>query len=194
MIRMHQETMQHTNHDLRDYKKLGFSDDSELIQLLHGRLQRVEKQIATLQNQTIIKNKEQAPIHNRKQLQQILTLNKKMLQSYLKDVQELRRLGVPTSNDIISFSHDKIVRLTIALAELERQLNGNIFNTQNEYTQRLSRMQEISQQSIEQFKNQLKQFVQYNLEPTNEKIQFVKDQITKKTRALLQLEELLARY
>ena len=187
------EMLKNANNDIRDYKQLGFSDDSELIQLLHGRLQRIENRITQLQNQTFM-NTKNAPTQNRKQLQQIVALNKKMLQSYLQDVQELRRLGIPTSHDIISFSHDKIVRLTIALAELERQLNTNIFNTHNEYTQRLVRMQEISQQSIAQFKEELQTYVDKNGAPTHEKIQFVKEQITKKTRALHQLEELLMRY
>ena len=68
MMGTKKEMLKNANNDIRDYKQLGFSDDSELIQLLHGRLQRIENRITQLQNQTFM-NTKNAPTQNRKQLQ-----------------------------------------------------------------------------------------------------------------------------
>ncbi len=191
-IRAMHEYAKETKQEMGDYQQLGFANDSELMQLLEGKLQRAYNRVTQLEKQNMYSNAKQNS-KNKKQLEKILTINKKMLLSYLQDVQEFRKLGVETGNNIISFSHDKIVRLTIALAEIERQLNGSSDSTQNEFTKRLERMQEISKQSIAQFKQELLQYKKSNLPENNPTVQFVKTQITKKMRALHQLEELLVR-
>ena len=111
--------------------------------------------------------------------------------SYIKDIKEYKKLGITNSHAIIKFAHDKIIRLTMALAELERQLNGNIRNSHDEYTQRLSRMYEINKQSIDQFKHELHQHLKAGMHEQDPKLLFVRRQITRKTRALRQLDEIL---
>lgn len=182
-----------TEQEISEYKRLGFSDNEELIQLLHGRIHRAQKKIDDITHKWLVVH-----LHNplnetaKHNIQNIVSINKKMLMGYIKDIKEYKKLGITNSHPIISFAHDKIIRLTIALAELERQLNGGTRNSSNEYTQRVSRMYQINQQSIEQFKHELEKHVQAGIEELDPKLVFVRRQLTRKTRALQQLDGILA--
>lgn len=195
LISREREVTTQTQQDISEYQKLGFADQTELIQILHGRLQRAQQRIDAITRSWLVIQMHQKPSElTKRTLETILSINKKMLIGYIQDVKEYRKLGIANSHSIITFAHDKIIRLTIALDELERQLNAGVFSSHNEYIQRLARMHEISKQSVAQFKQELQEHVQAGLQKSDPKILFVRDQIIHKMRAMHQLEEILNAY
>ncbi len=189
LVRMERDAVLHVQDDIAEYEQLGFSQETELIKRLHAQLQWIKhKRLFENQGFSGETSVSQSRI-KRAQLKALIALNKKMLKSYIKDMQEYRKLGVSNSHNIIRFSYDKIVRLTIALAELERQLDGGIPNS--EYTKRVARMREITKQSIAQFKDELKKYCHNGVSEDQSKMQFVRAQLTRKVKELYQLNKVL---
>lgn len=185
------QVIRETKKEIDEFHQLGFADNSELIQLLQGRLQRAQDRLEDIAHTWMaLKAAQQVSPVTKQHLRQVIKINKKMLLSYINDIKEYRRLGLSNSHNIIKFAHDKIVRLTIALAELERQSNDISDITQNEYIQRLARMHDINKQSIAHFKHELHA---YNTASGNDakKMIFAREQLTKKMRAMYQLERIL---
>ena len=181
-----------TQQEISEYQNLGFADQTELIQILHGRLQRAQERIDLISRSWLVIQMHQKPSElNKRTVENIIAINKKMLMGYISDLKEYRSIGSTNSSAIVTFAHDKIIRLTIALNELERQLNAGVFSSHTEYIQRLARMYEINKQSIAQFKQELQEQVQAGVTQSDPKILFVRDQIMHKTRAMHQLEEIL---
>ncbi len=182
-----------TQQEIAEYKKLGFSDQTELIQLLEGRLQRTQARIDMIMHTWLVLQLRKEPNElTKRTLDSIASINKKMLLCYIKDVKDSQKLGVANA-DIIKFAHDKIIRLTIGLSEVERQLKSGVFCSPHECSQRLSRMHEINQESITQFKREL-HALSTGLQENDPKLVFVRNQITQKMRALCQLEEIIMAY
>jgi Arc/MetJ-type ribon-helix-helix transcriptional regulator len=192
LISRERDITSQTQQDISEYQELGFADQTEVIQILQGRLQRAQGRIDAISRSWLVIQMHQKPNElTRRTLENIISINKKMLIGYIQDVKEYRKLGITNSHAVITFAHDKIIRLTIALDELERQLNAGVFSSHTEYIQRLARMHEISKQSVTQFKQELQEHMQAGLNNTDPKISFVRDQIVHKMRAMHQLEEIL---
>ncbi len=141
--------------EIAQYQQLGFAEESELIVLLRQRLHQKKMKKRARKYQWSVADSSSAHGDTHVQLERLFGLNRTMLMSYMKDVQEYKKLGMPNSHTIIRFSYDKIVRLTIALSELERQLHDG--SEQGEFTKRVQRMQDITNQSIVQYKDALQQ-------------------------------------
>ena len=179
-IRTERDTVVEMREELAEYKHLGFDDESELVGILTKRIyQQKMKKRAIKQQWFLVASavSEQSRAH----LQRLFDLNKKMLMGYIHDVQEYKKRGIPSSDPIVRFSYDKMVRLTIALAELERQLNTSMVD--GEFSKRLRRMAEITKQSIMQCKDRLRGC------GDDERL-FVREQITRRLRELGQLERI----
>ncbi len=179
-IRSDRDTVVQMRKELVEYKRLGFGQESELVTILTKRLhQQKMKKRAIKQQWFLVASavSEQSRMH----LQRLFDLNRKMLMGYIHDVQEYKKRGVSSSDPIVRFSYDKMVRLTIALSELERQLNTSIVD--GEFSKRLRRMQEITKQSILQCKDRLHGC------GDDEKL-FVREQLTRRIRELDQLERI----
>jgi len=179
-IRAERDTIIEMRKELAEYKRLGFDEDSELVTILSKRIhQQKQKKRAIKQQWFLVASavSEQSRAH----LQRLFDLNRKMLMGYINDVQEYKKRGIPSSDPIVRFSYDKMVRLTIALSELERQLNTSMVD--GEFSKRLRRMREITKQSIMQCKDRLR------VCSDDEKL-FVREQLTRRLQELDQLERI----
>ena len=175
-IRAERDTVVEMRKELAEYKRLGFDEESELVTILSNRLyQQKMKKRAVKQQWFLVASavSEQSRLH----LQRLFDLNRKMLMGYIHDLQEYKKQGLPSSNPLVRFSYDKMARLTIALSEIERQLNTSIVD--GEFSKRLRRMQEITKQSIVQCKDRLQGCCDD---------EFVRIQLTRRVRELDQLE------
>ncbi len=177
-IRVERDTVIEMRKELAEYKQMGFDEESELVTILSNRLyQQKMKKRAIKQQWFVVVNavSEQSRIH----LKRLFDLNRKMLMGYVHDIQEYKKRGLPSSDPLVRFSYDKMARLTIALSELERQLNTTIVD--GEFSKRLRRMQEITKQSILQCKDRL-------LACCDDEALFVREQLTRRVRELDCLE------
>lgn len=179
-IRADRDTVVQMRKELVEYKRLGFGQESELMTILTKRLYQQKQKKRNIKQQWFLVASavsEQSRMH----MQRLFDLNRKMLMGYIHDVQEYKKRGVSSSDPIVRFSYDKMVRLTIALSELERQLNTSIVD--GEFSKRLRRMQEITKQSIMQCKDRLCSCCD------DEKL-FIREQLTRRLRELDQLERI----
>jgi hypothetical protein len=179
-IRAERDIVVEMRKELAEYKQLGFGEDSELVAILSKRLyQQKQKKRAIKQQWFMVASavSEQSRLH----LQRLFDLNRKMLMGYIHDVQEYKKRGIPSSDPLVRFSYDKMVRLTIALSELERQINTTMVD--GEFSKRLRRMQEITKQSIMQCKDRL-------LACADDEQRSVREQLTRRIRELDQLERI----
>ncbi len=196
LVGVQREAVQQVRHELTEYQGLGFDEETELIALLQKRLQyqRMRKR-AVKYEWKIAHNTNES---DREHLQKLFDLNKKMLAGYVQDLQEYRKLGMPTSCDIIRFSYDKMVRLTIALSELERQLaacpiggcEGVLVadGAEGEFGKRVRRMKEITTQSIAQYKDALRVYYDEGVDTQDPRIQFLRTQLTARVKQMNQLD------
>ena len=208
LIRMEHDAISQMRSEISQYQKLGFEEKSELIAVLQKRLQQIKMRKRSLKNSWLEPEKSVAR-HSRIALKQLFDVNRKMLTGYIKDVQEYRKRGVSTSSNIVRFSYDKMVRLTIALSELEHQLNERQLGEQQlgefqlddhqlcdtqtgEFTKRLHRMQEITRQSIVQYKDALEKYRNTRVSDNDPKMQFVRMQLTRRIKELALLDSIHA--
>lgn len=179
-IRAERDVVREMRKELAEYQRLGFGKESELVAILTKRLQQQKMKKRAIKQQWFWITHAVSE-QSRPHLERLFDLNKKMLMGYMQDLQEYKKQGIPASASIVRFSYDKIVRLTIALSELERQLTSAAIN--GEFSQRLRRMQEITKQSICHCKSLLRK-----CSHADEHAQFVRMQLTRRVRELDQLE------
>lgn len=142
LSRIEREQLHKIERDLVSYRSLGFEPSSRLICTLEGFCTQLKTAIDNrdknwLQDEHVIDDTN---------IDLLVAVNKKMLKSYLRDLQEYRRKGLGTESNLVTFSYDKVVRLTLALAELEKIRKDGLAD--GEYIQKIVRMKEITMQSI----------------------------------------------
>jgi hypothetical protein len=169
VIRAQQEQMQHIDREIIELQALGFAPESSLIESLRNRKQDVvQTQSAALD------------------VKQVLSLQKKLLMSYVTEAKMLRKRGVDPSNNRMRFAYDKIVRLTIGVAELERQLKEDEQDS-SEFQKRVDRMKEITSQSIAHYKKQLRDYRQQGLAYNDSRMQELRDMLAIRIKHLYQM-------
>ncbi len=175
LISIQREKIIALKHQADQFMQLGFDPQSEVMQLVDGRIQWVHDVV-----------KHHAVGNKGATIAAIISLNKNMLASYLKDLQDFRALGAARNHPIIVHAYDKTIRLTLALAELERQYIERHFDSLDDYAKRIERMCAIASQSIEHY------IAELSIGDCDEvKDSFIKNQLAHKMRLLSRLERLL---
>lgn len=150
LSRIEREQLHQVERDLVSYRSLGFEPSSRLVCALEGFCDQLKAAIDD-RDKNWLGNEHLIDDTN---IDLLVSVNKKMLKSYLRDLQEYRRKGLGPQSNLITFSYDKVVRLTLALAELEKVRNQGLGD--GEYVQKVARMKEITMQSIAHSKNLLR--------------------------------------
>ncbi len=181
-----QEAIDYIQHEIMSFKSLNFSPSSELISILASyecELENIHKErdiswtVSPLNFDDVQKRDE------------LITVNKKILQGYVQDLQTYTKDGMATTSSLVQFSYDKVVRLTIALAELERNRNDGL--PADEYIKKIDRMHEIITQSIIHSKKTLRSYLQAGLKEENTKVQVERERVTRKVEHLIDLDKIL---
>jgi hypothetical protein len=171
VIRAQKQITQHIDRELIELQVLGFAPESELIQILRKRKAHLLSAQPTTESHDI---------------EEVLALQKKMLMSYIMEAKLLRKRDVDPKSNLMRFAYDKIVRLTIAVAELERQLNERQ-DDRSEFQKRVDRMKEITRQSIAHYKKQLREYMQRGLAYDDGRIQEARDMLAVRIKHLYQM-------
>lgn len=170
-IRAQQQLTQQLDQDMSSLQALGFSPNCELLITLQAYKDRIV-QCDTLSGVTDC-------VH-------MLALQKKMLMSYITEVKMLRKQGMSPTNNQMRFSYDKIVRLTIGVAELERQLRQPEDDL-SQFQQRIDRMKEITRQSIAYYKKQLQNYAQRGIADDDERMLQARDMLAIRMKQYYQM-------
>lgn len=160
VLRAQQQITQSVDRDIIELQALGFSPDCAAIESLRCRKAELCGMSAP------------AP-HD---CQAILGLQKKMLMSYITEAKLLRRRAVDPKSSAMRFAYDKIVRLTIAVAELERQLKENRPDV-SEFQKRVDRMKEITGQSIIHYKQQVRDYMRAGIADNDERLRQAREML-----------------
>lgn len=174
IIRAQKEADGKITSEIAELRALGFDEESDAVSVLESRYSSHRRGAEPKENR--------ADQHS-----DLLALNKKMLMSYIKEGNMFKKQGIDPKSNLMKFTYDKIVRLTIAVVELKRQLREN--ETQmSEYEKRVERMREITRQSINHYKKTLWDYQRKNLAATDERIKAARSILTTRLKHLAALE------
>ena len=179
-----QEAIDTIAREITVFKSLGFDTSSEIISTLSDFVHELQTNTEESARWSFV----QSENIDAKDFDVLVTVNKKMLKSYMKDLQEYRKLGVPTTSTIVRFSYDKVVRLTIALAELEKSRVEGLPTI--EYRKKVERMREITKQSITHSKTTLRDYLHDGIKQDS-KINAEREYVTRKVRDLVALDRVV---
>lgn len=177
-----QEAIAYMEHEIISFKSLNFSSSSEIITMLESYVQQLKERNGTWHSGEF-------DCKDGKKHEALIAVNKKMLQTYMKDLQEYAKKGSASENNIIQFSYDKVIRLTIALAELEQYRNEGL--PSEEYMKKIDRMHEITQQAITHSKRMLRSYFHNGLKEDHPKVQAERNYITSKVHHLIELDKIV---
>lgn len=160
IIRTKREMILKAERERGEFQRLGFRNDSEVIKGLEKRCACMRQQLASCEERWSLEEQEGCPFSiELDDLKRLHALTKEMLLGYITDARSYRKQGIGADQPVMRFTHDKIVRLTAAMVELERQIKEGVSSDRDmvglAYTQRLDRMREITQQSIAHAKREL---------------------------------------
>jgi hypothetical protein len=180
--------------DARELIALGFSENDELIDLMHERKKLFEERADTLGKRHLVLYGRHGSSNEEQELEQLIVINKKMLRSYVRDLQDYRKLGVPNDNHIVQFAQKKIVRLTFVLAELERQqlsAQDGVAHSA-EHMKRLKKLVATNRKSLKNYQKELSGYRNHGMKLDDPKMAFLKTQLTDQLRSTNELERMMA--
>ncbi len=169
VLRAQQQEAADIDREMKVMLGLGFGPESELISILA----EYKRQIGA----------DEQPYLSSRPLIELLNLNKKMLMSYVSEIKQLRKQGVDPRDSVMKFAYDKVVRLTIATAELEKQIRAEE-QDRSEFQKRVERMKEITRQSVAHYKNQLRNYIALGFTDQDERVQHCRRVLTVRMKHL----------
>ncbi len=173
VMRVHKQTTQQLDQEIIELQSLGFEPESDVIGVLRSH------------KAALFQGPSETPEYD---LDLLHGLQKKMLMSYITEAKLLRKRGVALHSNIMRFAYDKIIRLTIAVAELERQLKEDAASQDiSEFQKRVDRMKEITRQSIAHYKKRLRNYVQRVRPNDEEKLQQTRDTLAIRVKHFYQM-------
>ncbi len=181
-----QEALVYLQHEIMSFQSLNFPPSSELV----ASLVSYKDELAALYEARNATGKGTAlDFEDSRKRDALIAVNKKILQGYMHDLQRYTKLGMGTTTSVVQFCYDKVVRLTIALAELEKHRNGGL--SHDEYVKKMGRMTEIIKQSIVHSKKTLRSYLYAGLQEDNPNVQAERLHVTRKVSQLIELEKIL---
>lgn len=170
-IRMQQQSTQQLDQDISALQVLGFIPDSDVLSTLRNYKARM------------VHHDAQAELPD---CERVCALQKKMLMSYVAEAKLLRKRGVDSKSPQMRFAYDKIVRLTIGVAELERQMKQPE-DDPSEFQKRVDRMKEITRQSIAHYKKQLRSYAKRGISQDDERMRQARDMLSTRIKHYYQM-------
>ncbi|GAF75698.1 unnamed protein product, partial [marine sediment metagenome] len=180
--------------ELNDLAALGFSFDDVVMQLSHQRAQRVEDKKQNVKKSWIMRK---YVSHNVQQkidsLEKTITLYKKQIAGYARDIRDYRALGLKFHDDTVKFSYESMMQLKLDLVELQVQYDVMKASRIGSYmfAHKLFTFLEDIEQSIDQYKNALHDFKQRGISKDTQHVLFARNQLLQRFKMRDQLEELL---
>ena len=191
VLHLQKEADQKIDHELAELQALGFGPESEAVAALKARYSWQGHKQSSYAKATADRSSYAgvtADKSDRQALSHLLALNKKMLMSYISEGKSFKKQKVDPQSNLMKFTHDKIVRLTIAVVELERQLRDNELEM-SEYEKRVHRMKEITRQSVSHYKKKLREYQRLHLASHDERLQAAQAILTTRLKHLAALEK-----
>lgn len=185
ITRIEREQLRENERILLSFQALGFEPSSELVQTLQNHAKHIHNTI----DQRDVSWFGIGFDKNDEKIDLLVTVNKKMLQSYMRDLQDYRSQNIPTTDTLVQFTYDKMVRLTLALAELKRLKNSGIDD--DDYYKKAERMREITLQSIARGKNTLRECLKLGLLESDSVIKSGRTYLTRKVQDLVAINKAL---
>ena len=186
ITKIEREQLRDNERILLSFKSLGFEPSSELIQTLESHGRQIEQAIVQRYQNWLTGGKLGT---DDQKIDLLVTVNKKMLRSYIRDLQDYRNQNIPTTDTLVKFTYDKMVRLTLALAELKRLKGCGIED--DEYCKKAERMKEITLQSIARSKNTLRDFLKLGLLESDALMRAERTYLTRKVQDLVTINKAL---
>lgn len=158
-----------TQEDIKALQGAGCTDCGDALDRLQSRVERKELQTELLTKQWLIPSKREdlERIHSRLVLR--LSLNKKMLASYLRSLREFGNLGIQDQHETVKFSQYQIVVLADEQRDLLQQIkvieaarDGNIMHAYS--------VIDTYQDRIDYYKNKLQRYYAQGLQQTTPKV------------------------
>lgn len=193
-IRMQHESTKQFK-EIKELTQLGFSEKDEAIAFLRKRIIRMQQTLKDMQQFWLTFERQKIALNrlekNHQKVAQLIQLNKKLMKSYARDIIDYEKLKVPGTNRIVQFARDKLSRLLVTLADLERQKNEFSPLQTSTLGQRIRRMIEINNQAITYYKYALRTCRIQGIDIDDMRVQFIKQQLTTKLKIGNALEQLL---
>jgi hypothetical protein len=166
--------------EIQTVKSLDFDSSSELMKLLTAYADELHQMhydwhIAWFGDQQVSQEK----------LAELIAINKVMLKSYMGDLQDYMKCA--PSHALVQFTYDKVVRLTIALAELEK--NNDLLLS--EYKKKVDRMCQITHQALAHSKKTLRAYLHGGIDDHDAKVNYERQYLTSKMSHFIALERML---
>jgi len=139
--------------ELNELKNLGLSNDDTAMRNLHERLAHAENVLRNTKECWFVRSTHAAPI--RTHLQGLITLHKKMIGSYQRDLHDYRKLGVEEKSSLVKFTNRQIRRLRHKIAKFEHNLQIAERDRSAVHV-KLTSLRKACDQAIAQYKHELK--------------------------------------
>ncbi len=158
-----------TQEDLKTLHAVGCTDCGDALERLQARIARKEDQAKMLSYEWLIPSKRDdlERLYNKLQLR--LTINKKMMASYLRSLREYGNMGLEAQHSTITFSQYQVVALAEEQRDLLQQLqvvqaarSGNIMAAYS--------VIDTYQERIDYYKTKLQKYYAQGVEPTSPKM------------------------
>ena len=194
-IAKHKKLLSQIERQADELLQLGFSEQDEAVQFLRQRAKRQYNKVVSIKKERfaqVKKNKNKKIMQISEQnIQDLIALNKKMIQSYAADIRDYHKLGIQEGAPIVMFSRDKMIRLAMSLHELKKKLHelSDHALIKKQLKPRLARMKQVNEQSAQYYQYMLRRYQKENSSLVNEQAEFAKKQLTSKLHALNELDQ-----
>ncbi len=181
--------------EVAEFERLGFNEDTQLMRSLREREVWLSNKRKALEGQWFLPAKSNSQdLCNPATIVQMYQVTKNALRTYVNDIQQYRKKGVVLDSTEVQFAYDKIVRLTIALAQLDQQRSNSDDLVDEMFYhdcfERLERMREITNLSIAHAKQKLQKYRENGTKETHAITQLLREQLTQKIEIIAQLDSI----
>ncbi len=172
--------------NVRELSALGFNQNSSVIQLLKKQANRVKKIAFKSKYNCFDLKVSHSSLYNREQLEDLITLHKKMMRSCLRDMHDYCKLGLSKKTSVFQFSHRSLIRLSASVENLDQLLCAKNMSDVDAYhcVQKVHRMIVINQHVLDQYKKALHDFRDQGIMFEHKKVAFIKEHIEQRVRIM----------
>lgn len=169
LISSSKQAITQTQEDIKTLEQTGCTDCGDAMDRLQARLARKEQQAKLLTYEWLIPSKKDDLERLHSKLLLRVTINKKMLGSYLRSLREYGNMGIEEQHNTIKFAQYQVVVLAEEQRDLMQQLqvvqaarDGNIMRAYS--------VLDTYQDRIDYYKTKLQKYYAQGLEPQGAKV------------------------
>lgn len=124
-------------------------------------------------------------------IQQLIEINKQLIDSYEREMQALLQSGMPPENERILFVRTKIAKAQENISDLYRQLSRFSKQARTQEQEKIHQLVAVHKESIATYKQEIAEYVRLGVGTADPKIRFAQEQIAQKNDEIARLEKLL---